>query len=84
MGSVLTINANNIGFLHWFDNSVQYSSDSTFTFDGYKIDNLLDLKDSTLSAINRDSIIRNTSNAHKESFNVNIPTNLLIINLMMN
>ena len=79
-GSVLTVNANNIGFLHWFDNSVQYSSDSTFTFDGYKIDNLLDLKDSTLSAINRDSIIRNTSNAHKESFNVNIPTNLLIIN----
>ena len=79
-GSVLTVNANNIGFLHWFDNSVQYSSDSTFKFDGYHIDNLLDLKDSTLAAINRDSIIRGTTNAHKESFNVNIPTNLLIIN----
>jgi hypothetical protein len=79
-GSVLTINANNIGFLHWFDNSVQYNSDSTFRFDGYHIDNLLDLKDSTLATINRDSIIKNTTNARKESFNVNIPTNLLIIN----
>lgn len=79
-GSVLTVNANNIGFLHWFDNSVQYSSDSTFKFDGYHINNLLDLKDSTLASINRDSIIRTTTNAHKESFNVNIPTNLLIIN----
>lgn len=79
-GSVLTVNANNIGFLHWFDNSVQYSSDSTFKFDGYHIDNLLDLKDSTLAAINRDTVIKNTTNAHKESFNVNIPTNLLIIN----
>lgn len=79
-GSVLTVNANNIGFLHWFDNSVQYSSDSVFKFDGYHIDNILDLKDSTLAAINRDSIIKNTTNAHKESFNVNIPTNLLIIN----
>lgn len=79
-GSVLTVNANNIGFLHWFDNSVQYSSDSTFTFSGYHIDNILDLQDSTLAAINRDSIIKTTSNAHKESFNVNIPTNLLIIN----
>jgi hypothetical protein len=77
---VLTVNANNIGFLHWFDNSVQYSSDSTFKFDGYHIDNLLDLQDSTLSAINRDSIIKTTTNARKESFNVNIPTNLLIIN----
>ena len=79
-GSVLTVNANNIGFLHWFDNSVQYNSDSTFRFDGYKIDNLLDLQDTTLAAINRDSIIKNTTNARKESFNVNIPTNLLIIN----
>ena len=80
MGSVLTVNANNIGFLHWFDNSVQYNSDSTFRFDGYKVDNLLDLQDTTLAAINRDSIIKNTTNARKESFNVNIPTNLLIIN----
>jgi len=79
-GSVLTVNANNIGFLHWFDNSVQYSSDSSFKFEGYHVDNILDLKDTTLAAINRDSIIRNTTNAHHESFNVNIPTNLLIIN----
>jgi hypothetical protein len=78
--SVLTVNANNIGFLHWFDNSVQYSSDSSFTFEGYHINNLLDIKDSTLAAINRDSIIRNTTNARQESFNINIPTNLLIIN----
>ncbi len=79
-GSVLTVNANNIGFLHWFDNSVQYNSDSTFKFDGYHINNLLDLKDSTLASINRDTIIRTTTNARKESFNINIPTNLLIIN----
>lgn len=79
-GSVLTVNANNIGFIHWDDNSVQYSSDSTFTFQGYKIDNILDLEDSTLAAINRDTIIKTTTNARKESFNVNIPTNLLIIN----
>ncbi len=78
--SILTVNANNIGFLHWFDNSVQYSSDSIFKFNGYQIDNLIDLKDSTLSLINRDTIIKNTTNARKESFNVNIPTNLLIIN----
>lgn len=79
-GSVLTVNANNIGFLHWFDNSVQYNSDSVFKFSGYQIDNILDLQDSTLAAINRDSIIKNTTNARTESFNVNIPTNLLIIN----
>lgn len=79
-GSVLTVNANNLGFIHWNDNSIQYNSDSVFKFNGYHIDNLLDLKDSTLSSINQDSIIQKTSNAHRESFNVNIPANLLIIN----
>ena len=79
-GSVLTVNANNIGFIHWADNSVQYNSDSTIKFNGYQVHNLFDLKDSTLSAINRDTILRKTTNVHKEPFNVNIPANLIIIN----
>ena len=79
-GSILTVNANNIGFIHWTDNSVQYSSDSTIKFDGYHIHNLFDLKDSTLASINRDTIVHKLSNARKEPFNVNIPANLILIN----
>lgn len=78
--SVLIVNANNIGFIHWRNNSVQYSSDSTLRYTGYKVDNLLDLKDSTLSRINKDSLLRNLTNARSENFNVNIPANLVIIN----
>ena len=79
-GSVLTVSANNIGFIHWTNNSVQYSSDSSIKFNGYHIRNLFDLKDSTLSSINRDTIVRKLTNARKEPFNVNIPTNLILIN----
>lgn len=78
--SVLLVNANNIGFIHWRKNSVQYSSDSLITFQGYKIDNILDLQDSTLNKINQDTILQNIVNGRKENFNVNIPTNLVIIN----
>jgi hypothetical protein len=78
--SVLTVNANNIGFIHWLNNSVQYSSDSTLRFDGYHINNILDLKDSTLQKINTDSVLRQVTNARREEFNTNIPTNLVIIN----
>lgn len=77
---LLTVNANNLGFIHWWNNSVQYSSDSTLNFSGYTVRNIYDLKDSTLSAINADSLVRNLSNARTEDFNVNIPTNLVIIN----
>lgn len=78
--SVLIVNANNIGFIHWRNNSVQYNSDSTLRFSGYQINNILDLKDSTLNRINSDSLLRSLTNARREEFNVNIPTNLLIIN----
>jgi len=78
--SVLIVNANNIGFIHWRNNSVQYNSDSTFRFTGYQINNILDLKDSTINRINSDSVLRSLTNARREEFNVNIPTNLVIIN----
>ena len=78
--SVLTVNANNIGFIHWSEKSLQYSSDSILKFDGYHINNILDLKDSTLQKVNTDSVIRRATNARQEAFNTNIPTNLIIIN----
>lgn len=78
--SVLIVNANNIGFIHWRNNSVQYSSDSTFRFSGYRINSIVDLKDSTLNRINSDSALLSLTNARREPFNVNIPTNLVIIN----
>jgi hypothetical protein len=78
--SILTVNANNIGFIHWWRNSVQYSSDSSLRFRGYQITSINDLRDSTLNQINNDSLLMQLSNARKENFNVNIPTNLVIIN----
>jgi hypothetical protein len=78
--SVLVVNANNLGFIHWQNQSVQYSSDSVFKYTGYNINNIFDLKDSTISRINADSLLRNVSNARSQDFNVNIPTNLVIVN----
>ena len=77
---LLTVNANNLGFIHWWKNSVQYSSDSSLRYTGYNIRNISDLKDSTLNRINSDSLLRDLTNARTEDFNVNIPTNLVIIN----
>lgn len=79
----MTVNANNIGFIHWWKNSVQYSSDSTLRYTGYNIRNISDLKDSTFNRINKDTLVKDLANARREDFNVNIPTNLVIINKIM-
>lgn len=78
--SILTVSANNIGFIHWNNKSIQYSSDSILHFKGYKVNNLNDLKDSTLNRLNKDSLLRNLSNERYQGFNMNIPTNLILIN----
>lgn len=78
--SVLTVNANNIGFIHWSDKSVQYSADTSLQYAGYHASNLFEIRDSTIQRINSDSLLRQLAEARKESFNVNIPANLLIIN----
>jgi len=77
---LLTVNANNIGFIHWWKNSVQYNSDSSLRYTGYNIRNLSDLRDSSINRINSDSLLRDLTNARTEDFNVNIPTNLVVIN----
>jgi hypothetical protein len=78
--SRMVVNANNIGFIYWRKQSVQYSSDSVYNYQGYSVNNINDLRDSTLSNLDRDSVINNLVNNYSENFNVNIPTNLLIIN----
>ncbi len=76
----LLVNANNIGFIHWRKNSVQYSSDTLINFQGYRIENILDLQDSTIQKINQDTILQKIVTGRKENFNINIPTNLILIN----
>ncbi len=78
--SVLSVNINNFGFIHWLRNNVRYSSDSILKFNGYHINSIYDLKDSTLSKINADSMFKEITNARKGTFNTNIPTNLILYN----
>lgn len=78
--SILSLNINNFGFIHWLRNSLRYSTDSVLRFTGYHINSIYDLKDSTLNKINVDSTFRKITNARKGEFNTNIPTNLIIYN----
>lgn len=80
--SRLIVNANNIGFIYWRNQSVQYSSDSVYNYEGYSVTSIEDLRDTTLGNLTRDSLIERLVNNYSSNFNVNIPTNLIIMNKM--
>jgi hypothetical protein len=77
--SKFIITVNNLGFIQWNNKTVHYTVDSLFKFDGYNINNLSDLSDSTFSAINRDSTLNAISEVVNEKIITNLPMNFLVI-----
>ncbi len=77
--SKFIITVNNLGFIKWSAKTMQYTVDSLFTFSGFNIDNLLELGDSTLNAISRDSILNNSTELKTASVNTNLPMNFILV-----
>jgi hypothetical protein len=73
------LSVSNLGFIRWSDKSLNYKTDSTFTFSGVSIDNVFDLRDSTLNAIALDSIINNSTSLTRTRTSTNLPVTFLII-----
>ena len=69
---------NNLGFIRWNKNSMNYTTDSTFIFSGIKVNNLFDIKDSVLKSIKADSIINNTTEFSRHYVSTNLPTSFFI------
>ena len=53
----LTFELQDLGFIRWNANSINYQIDTTYTFEGVFIEDIFNLNDSALSASNPDSLI---------------------------
>lgn len=73
------LSVSNLGFIRWNDNTLNYKTDSTFVFSGVHINDIFDLRDSTLNAISLDSIVDNSTNLERTHTSTNLPTTFLII-----
>lgn len=79
----VTVQISDIGFIHWNKKSTTYTNDSTYQFEGYTVDNIFQLADSSFHTINTDSIINinvhknhpKTSNSLPAVLNANTLTN---------
>lgn len=71
--------ATDLGFIQWNQQSVDYTIDTSYTFDGVYIDDIFDLNDSILSAARPDSIIDEfTGDGTKGSYSYFLPVRLAV------
>jgi len=68
----------NLGFIKWSNTTLNYTTDSTFSFSGVKINDIFDLTDSTLNAISLDSINENSTNLDRAKNSTNLPVSFII------
>ncbi len=68
----------NLGFIKWSNNTLNYTTDSSFSFSGVKIDDIFELTDSTLNAISLDSINENSTNLDRAKNSTNLPVSFII------
>lgn len=73
----ITVEVNDLGFIHWNQQSIQIEADSIFNYDGVDFDNIFDLNDSIVSSISRDSLIELiSSKKNKQGYAIALPTSL--------
>jgi hypothetical protein len=78
-GDKIHLGINDLGFIYFNKQSIEYRTDSTFYYDGIEVDNVFDLNDSILSDISKDSIVENISTTNKGDYSIALPTAFNII-----
>lgn len=74
-GDKIHLGVKDLGFIYWDKNSINFSTNQTFNFDGLAIDNIFDLNDSLLNSISRDTIIENlTKDEDQGNITNSLPT----------
>ena len=77
--SKFILNVSNFGFINWNKNTKNYSVDSLFHFSGFAINSIHDLKDTTLNAINKDTLVNHITHLTSAKYNLMLPMNLVLI-----
>ena len=70
----LFIQLSDIGLIYWNKKSLNYSQDSSYSFDGYHIDNLFHISDSSFKTVNADSLINKYVHHKQEKTSTSLPS----------
>lgn len=74
----IMISVSDVGLLSWNESSRHYKTDSVYHFDGIEVNDIFDVRDSSLHNVSADSLFAAITDMKKQSFTVSIPATLHI------
>ncbi len=73
------VSINNLGFIKWNKNTVNYSADTNYSFKGVSSNNIFQLNDASVKNLSKDSLVKHLTKNGKQSFSTNLPVSLFLL-----
>lgn len=74
----ITISVSDVGLLAWNESSQRYQADSLYRFEGVEVNNIFDVRDSSLDNISSDSLFAELTDMKRQSFTISVPATIHI------
>ncbi|HXD94041.1 MAG TPA: DUF5723 family protein, partial [Bacteroidia bacterium] len=73
------VSVNNLGFIKWNSNTVNYNADTSYIFKGVTVNNVFQLNDASVKNLTKDSLVKKLTQHGKQSVSTNLPMSLFIL-----
>ena len=73
------VSVNNLGFIKWNQNTVNYNADTSYIFKGVTVNNVFQLNDASVKNLTKDSLVKKLTQHGRQSVSTNLPMSLFIL-----
>jgi hypothetical protein len=73
------VSLNNLGFIRWNKNTVNYHADTNYNFKGVTSNNIFQLNDASVKSLSKDSLVKNLTKNGRQAASVSLPVSLFIL-----
>jgi hypothetical protein len=73
------VSVNNLGFIKWNQNTVNYNADTSYIFKGVTVNNVFQLNDASVKNLTKDSLVKKLTQHGRQSVSTNLPMSLFVL-----
>ena len=70
---------NNLGFIRWNRNTVNYSTDTNYIYRGVTVNNIFQVNSSSLNSLTKDTLVNKLTKHDRQFVSVNLPMSVFVL-----